>query len=74
MHTRNPSPQNTPIDVPGSKSTPVAKLGPEIEAKIGQQFRLMYGEVVDEEVPERFVEILRRLDDPTDERAKKKSS
>jgi hypothetical protein len=35
-----------------------------IKAKIGMQLRLMYGEVVDQGVPERFVEMLKRLDDP----------
>ncbi len=28
------------------------------------QLRLMYGEVVDQGVPDRFVEMLKRLDDP----------
>jgi len=43
---------------------PAVKLGPDIKAKIGMQLRLMYGEVVDQGVPDRFVEMLRRLDDP----------
>lgn len=42
----------------------VVKLGPDIKAKIGMQLRLMYGEVVDQGVPDRFVEMLKRLDDP----------
>jgi hypothetical protein len=41
----------------------VVKLGPDIKAKIGQQLRLMYSEIVDEGVPERFVDMLQRLDD-----------
>jgi Anti-sigma factor NepR len=44
-----------------AKSTP--KLGPEIKAKIGQQLRAMYGDVVNQGVPNRFSEILRRLDE-----------
>jgi hypothetical protein len=44
----------------------VAKLGPDVKARIGQQLRLMYSEVVSQGVPERFVVILRGLDDPTD--------
>ena len=56
------------MDLQGTEPVPVAKLGPEIKAKIGQQLRLMYGEVVNQGVPERFVEILRGLDTPlTDE-------
>jgi hypothetical protein len=44
-----------------AKSTP--KLGPEIKAKIGQQLRAMYSDVVNQGVPNRFTEILRRLDE-----------
>jgi hypothetical protein len=43
------------------KSTP--KLGPDIKAKIGQQLRAMYSDVVNQGVPHRFAEILRRLDE-----------
>jgi hypothetical protein len=43
-----------------AKST--AKLGPDIKAKIGQQLRAMYSDVVNQGVPDRFSEILRRLD------------
>ena len=46
---------------------PVAKLGMDVKAKIGQQLRDTYEETVKQGVPERFVEILRGLDDPTDE-------
>jgi len=28
------------------------------------QLRLMYGEIVDQGVPDRFVQIIKRLDDP----------
>ena len=47
-----------------SEKNPVVKLGPDIKAKIGMQLRLMYGEVVDQGVPDRFSEMLKRLDDP----------
>jgi hypothetical protein len=53
---------------------PMAKLGSDIKAKIGQRMRLIYGEVVDEGVPQRFVEILRRLDDPDRPRLQNESS
>ena len=49
---------------------PVAKLGTDVKAKIGQQLRDMYGEIVDQGVPERFAEILSGLDDPNDEGSK----
>jgi Anti-sigma factor NepR len=63
MHTRKASPPTTPVDVLELKSTPVPKLGHEIRATLRLRLRLIYGEVVDEGVPQRFVEILRRLDD-----------
>lgn len=50
-----------------SEKTPVVKLGPDIKAKIGMQLRLMYGEVVDQGVPDRFIDMLKRLDDPNGE-------
>jgi hypothetical protein len=43
---------------------PVAKLGNDVKAKIGQQLRLMYDEIVEQGVPDRFAEILRDLDGP----------
>jgi Anti-sigma factor NepR len=42
------------------KST--VKLGPDLKAKIGEQLRAMYSDVANEGVPDRFSEILRRLD------------
>jgi len=39
------------------------KLGSEIKAKIGQQLRAMYSDVVNQGVPDRFAEILRKLDE-----------
>jgi hypothetical protein len=50
-----------------SEKNPVVKLGHDVKAKIGMQLRLMYGEVVDQGVPDRFVEMLKRLDDPNRE-------
>jgi hypothetical protein len=63
MNKRKPSRQKAPMELQDSQSTPVAKLGPDIKAKIGQQLRIMYGEIVNQGVPDRFVEILRGLDD-----------
>ncbi len=39
------------------------KLGSEIKAKIGQQLRTMYADVVNQGIPDRFAEILRKLDE-----------
>lgn len=46
-----------------TKST--GKLGTDVKAKIGQQLRAMYNDVVSQGVPDRFTEILRRLDEET---------
>lgn len=50
---------------PGS-STEVGRsagrIDREIQTKIGQQLRAMYDDVVKEGVPERFAELLRRLE------------
>lgn len=39
-----------------------AKLGREVQARLGQQLRAMYDEVVSQGVPDRFNELLNRLD------------
>ncbi len=38
-------------------------LDRQIQAKIGQQLRAMYDDVVDQGVPDRFAELLKKLDD-----------
>jgi Anti-sigma factor NepR len=62
--------QNQTTKLQGSDMKPVAKLGNDVKAKIGQQLRLMYDEIVEQGVPERFAEILRDLDEPGDEGSK----
>ncbi len=44
-------------------------LNREIQAKIGQQLRAMFDEVVQEGVPDRFTELLRQLDTPVEKPA-----
>ena len=39
-----------------------ASLGREIQTKIGEQLRAMYDDVVSEGVPDRFADLLKRLD------------
>lgn len=39
-----------------------AKLGRDVQARLGQQLRAMYDEVVSQGVPDRFSELLNRLD------------
>ncbi|MCL2713437.1 MAG: hypothetical protein FWD68_02260 [Alphaproteobacteria bacterium] len=51
------------------RSTPPSKSGltPEIQARIGHQLRSMYDEIVRQGVPERFAEMIRRLDSSPDD-------
>jgi len=38
------------------------KLGREVQARLGQQLRAMYDDVVNQGVPNRFTDLLNRLD------------
>ncbi|MBO0753016.1 MAG: hypothetical protein J2P53_12940 [Bradyrhizobiaceae bacterium] len=49
---------------------PVAKLGNEVKAKIGQHLREMYDEIVEQGVPDRLAAILHVLDEPSEEGSK----
>jgi Anti-sigma factor NepR len=46
-----------------NKNGPAPTLGPAVMRAIGRDLRLMYNDMIAEGVPERFAEILRRLDD-----------
>jgi len=70
MNIRKPSRQRQSMQLQGSEMKPVAKLGTDVKAKIGQQLREMYDEIVEQGVPERFAQILRGLDDANDESSK----
>jgi hypothetical protein len=54
---------------PGSMQTeltqrkPRGRLGRDVQNKIGQQLRAMYDDVVNDGVPDRFVDMLRQLDE-----------
>jgi len=43
-----------------------AKLSRDVQAKLGQQLRAVYDDVVSQGVPDRFAELLSRLDDNKD--------
>ena len=64
MNKDNPSLRTKTMYAQRSEKNPVVKLGPDIKAKIGMQLRQIYGEIVDQGVPDRFVQLLKRLDDP----------
>jgi len=74
MNRRKPPRGKTAMEPQRTEFGPVARLGPDIKAKIGQQLRVMYSEVVDQGVPDRFVEILRGLDDPDENGPKNEPS
>jgi hypothetical protein len=50
------------------------RLGRDVQSKIGQQLRAMYDDVVNDGVPDRFVEMLQKLDQNNDEKDKDKGS
>jgi hypothetical protein len=43
-----------------------AGLGKDVQARIGQQLRAMYDDVVAEGVPDKFAELLKQLDSAED--------
>jgi len=45
-----------------SQPAPDATLGREIQAKIGLQLRTLYNDIVSEGVPDRFADLLSKLD------------
>jgi hypothetical protein len=47
------------------KMATAGKLDADTRAAIGRELRVRYAEIIAEGVPERFAEILRRLDEPT---------
>ena len=53
-----------------NETRPPPTLGPEVMAAIGRELRAMYADIIAEGVPERFAEILRRLDEPSSEDSK----
>jgi hypothetical protein len=51
------------MDLVGPETNEAVGLDADIQGKIGQQLRLMYREVVEQGVPDRFVDILKGLDE-----------
>ena len=45
-------------------TTKPAKLGRDVQARLGQQLRAMYDDVVRQGVPDRFAELIKKLDAP----------
>jgi hypothetical protein len=51
------------MDLGASSQKSAAKLGRDIQSKIGQQLRAIYDDVVNQGVPDRFSDLLQQLDD-----------
>ena len=52
-----------------AKSGKPGGLNAEIQSRIGHQLRAMYDDVVRQGVPDRFAELIRKLDAPSEEAA-----
>jgi len=52
---------DTTTSAPASRNQ--GRLGRDVQAKIGSQLRAIYDDVVKEGVPDRFVDLLKRLDE-----------
>jgi hypothetical protein len=64
MKDRKPPMPGQPADSSTAKrGKSSASLGPDIQAKIGRQLRAYYAGLI-EPTPDRFVELLRELDNP----------
>ena len=65
MDERKPVGQQNPIQTAASRKrsgAKPAKLGRDVQARLGQQLRAMYDDVVNQGVPDRFTDLLTRLD------------
>jgi hypothetical protein len=65
MNERKPVGQQNPIEAAATRKrtgAKPAKLGRDVQARLGQQLRAMSDDVVNQGVPDRFTEILNRLD------------
>ena len=66
MNERKPVGQKEPMQTAATRNkkdnAKPAKLGREVQARLGQQLRAMYDDVVNQGVPDRFADLLNRLD------------
>ena len=66
MKNRKPVGPPTPMDVEANHGKTTARLGRDVQAKIGQQLRAFYDDVLQQGVPDRFSDLLNRLDERND--------
>ena len=65
MNERKPEGQENAMEAAATRKKTTnkpAKLGRDVQARLGQQLRAMYDEVLNQGVPDRFTDLLNRLD------------
>jgi hypothetical protein len=62
MKTRKPAASRSRVATQEPAGTPGPSLGADVRTKIGRRLRDMYDDVVAQGVPDRFVELLNRLE------------
>jgi hypothetical protein len=65
MNEQKPVGQQNPMESAANRKrtgAKPAKLGRDVQARLGQQLRAMYDEVVGQGVPDRFADLLNRMD------------
>jgi hypothetical protein len=62
MKDRKAGPQSS-MEAGAQPGKNPARLGRDVQSKIGQQLRALYDDVVNQGVPDRFADLLSRLDD-----------
>ena len=67
MNDRKPVGQQNQMEAAATRSKKLnakpAKLGRDVQARLGQQLRSMYDDVVNQGVPDRFNDLINRIDD-----------
>lgn len=64
---KNMPPRDSKQSEPPSFDPP-GTLGREIQEKIGDQLRAMHDDIVKQGVPDRFIDLLAKLDKPSDDK------
>jgi hypothetical protein len=66
MNERKPVGQQNPMEAAAARSKRLnakpGKLGRDVQARLGQQLRAMYDDVVNQGVPDRFSDLIDRLE------------
>jgi hypothetical protein len=66
MNERKPAGQQNPMEIATTRNKRLnakpAKLGRDVQARLGQQLRAMYDDVVNQGVPDRFSDLIDRLE------------